>query len=224
MQVTRRRAIFALALFAAMIAGGAIAPAEVDLSTGIRYVIPTGTLDECGSKATTALGKYLNAPHEPVAGSHEYQATGPIGGFGESLNAASATVHCFPLDKGYVVTFTCAVETPNNPYGADALCLDIAHNFSGKDEKPLPTPTPVVAPKGCNTQSLAGDWTSDDDHTFSMKMHANGDIDASDGVSGSWYLDTSTLTATITYYGNNTEKLTPDGKHLHGKYNLTRKC
>ena len=222
MAVVKRRAFFALVLLLGIVASGAIAPAAVDLSTGIRYVIPTGTLDECSTKATNALNTYLLHATESGSGSREFIATGPVGGFGQSAGAAAATAHCYPLGKGYAITFTCAVETPNNPYDADSLCLDIAHNFSGKDQKPLPTPTPVVAPTGCNTQSLAGEWVSNDDPKFSMKMSPTGDIDASDGVSGNWALDG--LTATITYYGNNTEKLSPDGKRLSGKYNLTRKC
>ena len=120
------------------------------------------------------------------------------------------------------MTFTCAVETPNSPYDANSLCLDLAHNVSGKDQKPLPTPTPVVVPTGCNTQSLAGTWQSDNDSSLSMKMDGNGGLEASDGVSGNWAL--SGLTATLTYYGNHTETLSSDGKHLHGQYNLTRKC
>lgn len=218
----KRRAIFAMLVLLGIVASGAIAPAAVDLSTGIRYVIPNGTLDDCGAKAKAALSKYLQNPTESSPGSHEFVATGPIGGTGQSAGAAVGTVHCFPSGKGYAVTFTCAVETPNNPYGADPLCLDLAHNFSGKDEKPLPTPTPVVAPKGCNTQSLAGDWQSDNDSSLTMKMDPSGGIQASDGVSGNWAL--SGLTATLTYYGNHTETLSSDGKHLKGQYNLTRKC
>jgi hypothetical protein len=47
--VARRRNIFAAALGVAILLTGALAPAAVDLSTGIRYVIPTGTLDECNA-------------------------------------------------------------------------------------------------------------------------------------------------------------------------------
>lgn len=222
MALAKRRAIFAILLLLGIVASNAVAPAAVDLSTGIRYVIPAGSLDECSTKAQAALNKYLQNPTESAAGSHEFVATGPIGGTGQSAGAAAGTIHCFPLAKGYAVTFTCAVETPNNPYDADSLCLDLAHNFSGKDQKPLPTPTPVVVPTGCNTQSLAGTWQSDSDSSLTMKMDGNGGVEASDGVSGNWAL--SGLTATLTYYGNHTEKLSSDGKHLSGQYNLTRKC
>ena len=222
MALIKGRALFALLLLLGLFSTAAIAPAAIDLSTGIRYVIPSGTLDECGSKAQAALSKYLEHTTESGAGTHEYIATGPVGGIGQSLGVTAATAHCFPLGKGYVITFTCAVETPNSPYDADSLCTDVAHNFSGKDEKPLPTPTPMTAPVGCNTQSLAGDWQSDDDRSLTMKMSPTGDLQASDGVSGSWALNG--LQAAITYYGNYTESLSSDGKHLHGKYNLTRKC
>jgi hypothetical protein len=217
-----RRAFFAILFIAGILASGAVAPAAVDLSTGIRYVIPTGSIDECSSKVQTALNKYLQNASETAPGSHEFVATGPIGGFGDNAGSAAGTAHCYPLGKGYVATFTCAVETPNSPYDADSLCLDIAHNFKGTDQKPLPAPTPVTAPKGCNTQSLAGTWQSNDDPKLTFTMDPGGNIEASDGVSGNWAL--SGLTATITYYGNNTETLSSDGKHLSGKYNLTRKC
>ncbi len=54
-------------------------------------------------------------------------------------------------------------------------------------------------------------------------MGLNGDVTDSDGVSGNWALDGSTVT--FTYYGNHTLTLSADGKHLHGGgYSLTRKC
>jgi hypothetical protein len=54
-------------------------------------------------------------------------------------------------------------------------------------------------------------------------MQLNGDLTDNEGVSGNWIIDGSTVT--LTYYGNHTLKLSPDGKHLSGPgYNLTRKC
>jgi hypothetical protein len=116
------------------------------------------------------------------------------------------------------------VQLPDSPYGADALCLDVAHNFSGKAVTPLaaiPTPTPI--PTGCSTVNLVGTWVSDDKPDLTFKMELNGDLTDNEGVSGNWGLVGSTVT--LTYYGNHTLTLSPDGKHARGGgYNLTRKC
>jgi hypothetical protein len=54
-------------------------------------------------------------------------------------------------------------------------------------------------------------------------MELNGDLTDNEGVSGNWGLVGSTVT--LTYYGNHTLTLSPDGKHARGGgYNLTRKC
>ncbi|MBV8372066.1 MAG: hypothetical protein JOY69_02295 [Candidatus Eremiobacteraeota bacterium] len=195
------------------------APAAVEMSTGIRYVIPSGSLADCSDKAKTALSAYLQNPVEKTTGGGEWSATGPIGVTGPAT--AAAVVRCLAVAKGYAVTFTCVVQIPGNPYAADALCLDIAHNFSGKPTKPLPTPLP--APTGCTTASLVGTWTSDDKPGLTVQMDVNGGLTDSDGVSGNWGLYGST--ATLTYYGTHAMTLSADGKHLRGSgYNFTRKC
>jgi hypothetical protein len=54
-------------------------------------------------------------------------------------------------------------------------------------------------------------------------MGINGDVTDNQGVSGNWGLVGNTVT--LTYYGNHTLTLSPDGKHMSGGgYNLTRKC
>jgi hypothetical protein len=218
--LSSRRPLFAGTLFASIVASIAVAPAAVDMATGIRYTVPSGTVEECGSKAQTALNAYLQNASESSPGSGEWMATGPAGAAAQNATAAG-TVHCYPLGKGYVVTFTCVVESPNNPYTASDLCLDIAHNFSGKPQKPLPTPSPV--PTGCTTANLIGTWQSDKDNSLTLKMEPDGSLTGSDGVSGNWILYEGT--ATITYYGNHTMKLSPDGKHLSGGgYSFTRRC
>ncbi|MDE2481819.1 MAG: hypothetical protein KGN02_06480 [bacterium] len=213
--------IFAVIFFLGIVASMGVAPAAVDLSTGVRYVMDTGTLDDCSAKAQTALNKYLGGAAESATGTHEYIATGPLGATSPQTMTATGTIHCFPgTPAGYTVTFTCVVETPNNPYSADALCLDLAHNFSGKPETALATPSPE--PTGCTTANLIGTWTSDDGKT-TITMDSSGNLTDGDGVSGSWILYHDT--ATLTYYGNHTLKLSSDGKHLSGDgYNLTRKC
>ncbi len=212
--------IFAAIFFAGIVANMGVAPAAVDLSTGIRYVMPAGTVDDCGTKAQAALSKYLNAPSESQPGSHEYIAQGPLGQSSAQLLTATGTIHCFALPSGYIVTFTCTVETPNNPYTANDLCLDLAHNFAGKPETALATPSPQ--PTGCTSANLVGTWKSDNDNKV-LTMTADGSLTDADGVSGSWILYNGN--ATITYYGNHAMKLSPDGKHLSGDgYSFTRQC
>ena len=212
--------LFAIVLFVGIVASIGVAPAAVDLSTGIRYTIDSGTIDECGTKAQAALNKYLQNTVEAAAGTHEYIATGPIGATSAQATTANGTIHCYPLGAGYQVTFTCVVETPNNPYTADALCLDLAHNFSGKPETALATPSPE--PTGCTTANLIGTWKSDDGKT-TLTLDSSGNLTDSDGVSGSWILYNGT--ATLTYYGNHSMKLSPDGKHLTGdNLSFTRQC
>ena len=217
----RKCANFAIALVLGAILSNAAAPAAVDMSVGLRYVIANGTVSDCSAKAKTALNAYLQNANESTPGSGEWMATGPIGASGP--HTAAATVRCNPVGKGYVVTFTCIVQWPANPYGANALCVDVAHNFSGKPVTPLPTPTPV--PTGCTNANLVGTWASTgrEKNGMTLKMDLNGDLTDSDGISGNWILYGTT--ATLTWYGNHALTLSPDGKRLSGGgYDLTRKC
>jgi hypothetical protein len=221
-RVRRRLELLVAAMFFVALSSGAAALASVDMSAGIRYVSPTGSADECSAKAKAALEAYLPGATESSSGSGEWLAIGQNGATGAPSSAA--TVRCYPLPKGYLATFTCAVQLPANPYGAGALCLNVAHKFYGGAITPLaamPTPTPV--PSGCSTANLVGDWVSDNDPKLTFKMELNGDFTDSDGVSGTWALDDTKVT--LTYYGNHTLTLSPDGKHVRGSgYNLTRKC
>lgn len=215
----RRRNLFAAALAIAILFTSALAPAAVDLSTGLRYVIPTGTLDECNAKAKTALDAYLQ--NATQTSPNDWVATGPLGQVGQPDTTASATVHCYAYQNGYVVTFSCFVETPNNPYDASALCTDVGHNFNGGVQTALATPTPM--PTGCTTANLIGTWQNDNNGKLSLKMDANGELTDSDDVIGSWILNGTS--AIITYYGNHNMTLSADGKHLSGGgYSFTRKC
>lgn len=213
------RWVVALLVAAVAFATSSPAPAAVQMSTGIRYVIPSGSISDCSDKAKSALSAYLENPVEKTTGGGEWSATGPIGVTGPAT--AAAVVRCLAIGKGYAVTFTCVVQIPGNPYDADALCLNVAHSFSGKPTKALPTPSPI--PTGCTTASLVGTWSQDDKPGLTLQMDVNGGLTDSDGVSGNWGLYGST--ATLTYYGTHTMTLTTDGKHLHGGgYSFTRKC
>jgi hypothetical protein len=220
LHAVRRRALFAFALVAAVLSCNVVSHAAVDVGTGIRYVVSTGTLADCSTKAQTALNTYLQTSSETETGSGEWVAYGPNGSRGPSTTVA-ATVHCYPLTSGYVVTFDCIVELPNNPYNASDLCLDIAHTFSGKPVTPLASPTPP--PSGCSTSNLVGTWTSDDRGGPTLTITPDGNLTDGDGVSGNWVLFNSNVT--LTYYGNHSLTLAPDGKHMSGGgYHFTRKC
>lgn len=199
-----------------------IASARVDISAGIRYASPSGTLQDCSDKAKAALEAYLPGATESSAGSGEWIALGQNIRTGAASSAAA--VRCYGLPKGYIVTFTCSALLPANPYGAGALCLDIAHKFYGGALTPLaamPTATPV--PTGCAMTNLVGTWVSDSDPKLTLTMDLTGGLTDSEGVSGNWNLDGTTVT--LTYYGTHTMTLSSDGKHIHGgNYNFTRRC
>lgn len=223
MRAPLRRAALALGLtILAAIWCSSSAPASVDVSIGIRHVTPDGTLADCSDKARSSLDAFLQGAAESSPGSGDWIAQMQNGLTGTST--ATAVVRCFALPKGYVVTFTCIVQLPDNPYGAGDLCLNIAHKFYGgaiKQLAAMPTPTPV--PTGCATTNLVGTWVSDNDAKKTFTMELNGDVTDSDGVSGNWGLKGNVVT--FTYYGNHTLTLSADGKHLTGGgYSLTRKC
>jgi hypothetical protein len=210
---------FATFLIGALIVSVAVAPASVDLATGIRHVVPTGSIDDCNSKANAALGAYLRNVNSPTPG--EWIGTGPVGSNVASDTTSAGTIHCFAHAGGYVVTFTCSVESPNNPYTATALCNNLLNAFEGKPVTPLATPTPP--PSGCNTASLAGVWQSDSNSKLTLTLDQDGELTDSDQVIGSWTL--SGLNVKLTYYGYHNLTLSSDGKHMSGSgYSFTRKC
>jgi hypothetical protein len=218
----RRAAIVSAALLTGLIWSTSQAPAAVDFSVGIRRVSDTGSLSDCSAKAKEALDAFLQNTTESSPGSGDWSAQSANGMAGTPT--ATAVVRCYGLPKGYVVTFTCAAQLPDNPYTANALCLDVAHKFYGgaiTSLAAIPTPTPI--PSGCATNSLVGTWVSDDKPGLTFTMTLTGDVTDSEGVSGNWGLKGNTVT--LTYYGNHTLTLSPDGKHMRGDgYSLTRKC
>lgn len=220
--VTRRFVLAVVALLAGIVWCSAGAPAAVDISVGIRHVSPDGSLTDCSAKAKASLDAFLQDAAETSTGSGDWTAHAQNGITGTPT--ATAVVRCYALPKGYVVTFTCAVQLPDNPYSSDELCKDVAHKFYGGAITALaamPSPTPV--PTGCATTNLVGTWTSDSDSKLTFTMELNGDLTDNEGVSGNWGIKGNTVT--LTYYGNHTMTLSGDGKHLTGGgYSLTRKC
>lgn len=217
----RRAAIVAAALCAA-VSFGVPAPAAIEISVGIRHVSPDGSAQECSTKAKAALSSFLQGATESSTGSGEWIATAQNQQAGAVT--AAATVRCYALPQGYVVTFTCAVQLPENPFGSDALCLNVAHKFYGgaiTALAPMPTPTPV--PTGCTTVNLVGTWVADDKPGLTLKAELNGDMTDSDGVSGNWIIKGTTVV--LTYYGEHTLTMSSDGKHMRGSgYSFTRRC
>lgn len=223
MSVSRAvRPLFTFACVLALALPTIVASASVDFSAGIRYVSPSGTLEDCSAKAKAALETYLPGATESSPGSGEWIALGQNIRTGAASSAAA--VRCYGLPKGYVVTFTCSALVPANPFGANPLCLDIAHKFYGGPLTPLaamPTATPI--PSGCAMTNLVGTWVSDSDSKLTLTVDLDGGITDSEGVSGNWNLDGTTVT--LTYYGTHTLTLSSDGKHMHGGgYNFTRRC
>jgi hypothetical protein len=219
----RQGAIAAAGLLIAIVWCSSPAPAAVDFSVGIRYVTDTGSLSDCSAKAKESLDAFLQDASESSPGSGDWIAHSSNGVNGTPT--ANAVVRCYGLSHGYVVTFTCAVQLPDNPYTANALCLDVAHKFHGAGAitslAAIPTPSPE--PTGCATNSLIGIWVSDDNPKLSFTMGLNGDLTDSEGVSGNWSLKGNT--ATLIYYGTHSLTLSADARHLHGGgYSLTRKC
>lgn len=222
MQTRTLKRLFTIAGVLAIVLPAGTASARVDVSAGIRYLSPSGTLQDCSAKAKAALEAYLPGARESSPGSGEWVALAQNIRTGAA--SSGAAVRCYGLPKGYVVTFTCSVLAPANPYGAGPLCLDIAHKFYGGALTPLaamPTATPV--PTGCATTNLVGTWVSDADSKVTLTMDLTGGLTDNDGVSGNWNLDGSTVT--LTYYGTHTLTLSSDGKHIGGgSYHFTRRC
>jgi len=123
-----------VALFAAgcALALGAVtlpAPAALDLAVGARKVVKNQPVSSCNAAAKSALNSALTDAAEVGSGdTGEWRAYAAPDSAGHS--SAAAAVHCYPLDDGFVVTFTCAVETPPSTDTASALCSKLAAAFS----------------------------------------------------------------------------------------------
>lgn len=217
--MVRKFAVFALMLAFNVSLFTTAASAALDFSTGIRKVVQEGPISDCNAKAKAALEASLVNPGETQAGTGQWIAYGPPDAQG--LSSAAAAIHCFPVDNGYVVTFTCAIEYPPSVFRASELCKRLSASFSGREAAALPTPTPV--PTGCSLTNLVGTWMWNDKNNMLFTFNLDGSLLDADGVSGNWNLDGNKVT--LTYYGTNTATLSPDGKHLSGpNRNFTRKC
>jgi hypothetical protein len=104
------------------------APAALDLAVGGRRVVKNQPVSTCNAAAKTALNAVLQDASEIGTGdTGEWRAYAPADSTGHP--SAAAAVHCYPLDDGFVVTFTCAVEVPPSTDTASALCSKLATAF-----------------------------------------------------------------------------------------------
>lgn len=126
-----------IAAFAcALGASSAPAPAALDMYVGARTVVPNEPVADCSAKAKNALNAVLQNAFEAGEGTGQWLAYGPPDYSGHAN--ATAAIHCYPVDNGYVVTFTCAVDVPPNPDSASALCAKLTAAFGGKTAALVP--------------------------------------------------------------------------------------
>jgi hypothetical protein len=191
----------------------------LEMSAGLRHIEASAPIEDCYAKAKSALSDNLQ---NPASANGIWLAYGPVDSAGRA--SAAAVIHCYPVGTGYVVTFTCSVQSPPNRFSADDLCQRVNASFLGKAAAPLATPTPQ--PSGCSTTNLVGTWTLDDKGGVPFVFDVNGGLLDNEGVSGNWALDGNKVS--LVYYGTTTLTLSPDGKHLMAPKgtprNFTRKC
>jgi hypothetical protein len=139
-----RLALLAGGFALAFAMAGANSQAAIDLAVGARNVVKNEPVSDCNSKAKTALNAVLQNAAEIGSGdTGEWEAYGANDSSGHP--SAAAAIHCYPLDNGYVVTFTCAAQMPPNPESASALCTKLAAAF---DSRAQASTTPATISQG----------------------------------------------------------------------------
>jgi len=128
-----RAAVFSAACAVAFGMTTATSPAALDFAVGARTVVKSEPVSNCNAQARKTLDAVLQDAAEVGSGdTGEWRAYAPPDASGQS--SAAAAIHCYPLDDGYLVTFTCAVQVPPNPDSANALCTKLATAFGSKTE------------------------------------------------------------------------------------------
>jgi len=122
-----RIATFGAAFALSVAMAGKPASASIDMVDGARSVVQHKPLSDCNTKAKNALNTVLQGAFEAGTGTGQWMAFGPADSGGNS--SAAAAIHCYPVNDGYVVTLTCAVDIPPNPESATALCGKLATAF-----------------------------------------------------------------------------------------------
>lgn len=124
-RLSRRLVTVSAAILTCVALLTARAPAEILIAVGDSVTVANEPVSDCNAKAKTALDSVLQNAGDNGAG--VWLAYGPPDGSGHS--SATAAIHCYPLDNGYNVSFTCAVEVPPNPDTATTLCTKLAAAF-----------------------------------------------------------------------------------------------
>ena len=130
--VIRSPRFFVGALAAAAVLTAVLAPnpaiASIDMVAGARGSTVNASDDACSASAKAALTTTLGHPAiEAGAGTGQWLGFGANDTNGNPT--ASAAIHCFPVDKGYVVTLTCATERAAGAENATDLCARVEKAF-----------------------------------------------------------------------------------------------
>ncbi|MBV9718511.1 MAG: hypothetical protein JOZ77_04285 [Candidatus Eremiobacteraeota bacterium] len=110
---------------------GRPASAALDFFIGARTVVKDAPLSACNGKARDALISVLGKAAE-YGDTGNWEGLGATDASGNSF--AAAAVHCYPLDAvhGYLVTLTCAAQTPPATESASVICGKLATAFGGQ--------------------------------------------------------------------------------------------
>lgn len=126
----RRLSFVAAALVVDIAVSMAPAPAAIDMSMGESRVVNNASITDCNTRAQAALSKVLQSPSQAGSGTGEWMALTPVTPPATPPEAAS--IHCFPIGTGYLVTFECAVEIPPSSMSANDLCAKVTAAFDSQ--------------------------------------------------------------------------------------------
>jgi len=121
-----RLVLFAVALITSVAFSTARAPADLYMTVGQKLAVQSEPVSDCSTKAKNALNTVLANAFEAGDGTGQWLA------YGGPDNSEAAAIHCFPLDNGYVVTFTCTVQVPPSPSMGNDLCTKLSAAFGAK--------------------------------------------------------------------------------------------
>jgi hypothetical protein len=123
-----RLALFTVAFGAFAALCTTAAPAAIDMAMGDKKTVTGQTDSDCNARAQSALTSLLQRPDEINPG--EWRAYAHVEAPATPPQAAS--IHCYPIDNGYFVTFECAVEIPPSQMSAADLCTKLGAAFDAK--------------------------------------------------------------------------------------------
>jgi hypothetical protein len=128
--IFRCRVVVIASVALVVLISGTNARAAIDMAVGARKVVKNEPVSDCNAKAKNALNAVFQDASEIGSGdTGEWKAYGAADASGHPSSAAA--IHCYPIDSGYVVTFTCAAQVPPSPNTAGALCAKLSEAFGG---------------------------------------------------------------------------------------------